>query len=1360
MEEHVSIKRTKTLPSGLDFDALRLRGISYVQELSGDIWTDYNEHDPGVTLLEHLCYALTDMAYRAGFDIKDILYADEGHGAATIDNGFFTPVSILPTTPITPTDYRRLLIDRVREIRNAWFDPIESHNRSYKGLFRIRIQLVKGIDHTLRTDEIIDKVSSLVMANRNLCEDLEEVIVLGTEYLTLSAAISIEADAFGEKVLASILHTTDQLLNPGIRYYSREELEAEGYTAEDIFDGPEPLHGFIKKEDLKPLPKSTYVSTIREAIAKVRGVKLIDNLVVWKNGLRIVGDEIIPAPKTSLSLDPKLVDGIGTKGSIRLHRNSVPVSINPRQTRQFLNTLSAKAKKGFQTKLNLNEPPVTSNKKKSDISAYRSFQRLMPAIYGLGQNGLPATANRTRRAQAYQLKAYLLVFEQFMADYLAQLAHVRDLFSIAPEGGEDSYFEGHAATYFTQFPADIPDVEHLYYHGLPKGTPHHEIIAAITTDLQRLSASMDPSDKRRNRFLDHLLARFGEVYNDDALRFMTDQSQDEVAETLVKGKASFLSKYPELSRNRSRAFDYTQEAWETENVSGLKKRVALLLNFSGDPENTSSSYLNRVLSPAKLLEGVSLRNTRGTSASGIELSLLKMLKEGIRTENYEVIKRGKKQVLFFRDKATRVAFFSGADAGANEGRKQGIQLFSGTFKQCLAARDRLIKRFQQINTTGEGFFFLENILLRPKKIPGSLLVFETQLPNGKGNVQLRSLSFTNEQSLYDLNTDILVIATHQTNWAIIAENKTWRVVLLKNGSPMMISGGFPSEAEANGVIGDMVNLFLKIKSQDPASINNYLRLEAERFSGFEVNAAFYSLRLSVIAPAWPALFQNQDFRQLFHQLVATNIPAHLSVDYYWLEPGEMTEFEDLFKDWLDAKRNSDAGTVQDLSLKLIRFLQPATAASYGIEPEDIHQKLPATLFKRLGDAFGYSFIFEPHDFSLIQGMPPSVAALMPELKIHDWKSLRKASPTALVSTIHEAGQPATRKQVQNWQKQATLAHNKRWSDLLRYQRRALKSGGQAFLSLTERTKVERVLVEALRTPTEALNGIRRWLGRLPERDFVPYPILNFLTEAMGYGFILPDNDLRIFSCIDEAHEKALNARGIYNWQHLASMKRRSWNSVIKELQSADEATEYTVLLKEAQLALARDWQALIDLQAPDVEGFPATTIEQRITHHLELLMAPANAGNRPLLNRLQGWRTEDKRFDVAQSTINRLIEVLDYEDLIPPNNFRIFEGIGKKTETELIKSGIKNWRQLGQSEPSTLRKALEQRLSAVVLRSVDGWVAQANLAAEGKWAELIEWQKGPVSPKIDPAATITAFEAGIKLWLGRNSRQEDNPTAS
>ena len=73
MKESVSFSGNETESISLDFSELLEKGMKYVQELSGDVWTDYNSHDPGVTILEQLCYALTDVAFRTSLPIEEIL---------------------------------------------------------------------------------------------------------------------------------------------------------------------------------------------------------------------------------------------------------------------------------------------------------------------------------------------------------------------------------------------------------------------------------------------------------------------------------------------------------------------------------------------------------------------------------------------------------------------------------------------------------------------------------------------------------------------------------------------------------------------------------------------------------------------------------------------------------------------------------------------------------------------------------------------------------------------------------------------------------------------------------------------------------------------------------------------------------------------------------------------------------------------------------------------------------------------------------------------------------------------------------------------------------------------------------------
>ena len=40
---------------------MKQAGIDYIRQLAHAFWTDYNEHDPGITALEQLCYALIDL---------------------------------------------------------------------------------------------------------------------------------------------------------------------------------------------------------------------------------------------------------------------------------------------------------------------------------------------------------------------------------------------------------------------------------------------------------------------------------------------------------------------------------------------------------------------------------------------------------------------------------------------------------------------------------------------------------------------------------------------------------------------------------------------------------------------------------------------------------------------------------------------------------------------------------------------------------------------------------------------------------------------------------------------------------------------------------------------------------------------------------------------------------------------------------------------------------------------------------------------------------------------------------------------------------------------------------------------------
>jgi len=83
----------------------------------------------------------------------------------------------------------------------------------------------------------------------------------------------------------------------------------------------------------------------------------------------------------------------------------------------------------FQFSLIDNDLPVPEGTY-HQLNNYQPVQYCLPLTYGLSKEGLPQNASDQRRAQAKQLKAFLLVFEQIMVNYLEQLSHVKDLFSL------------------------------------------------------------------------------------------------------------------------------------------------------------------------------------------------------------------------------------------------------------------------------------------------------------------------------------------------------------------------------------------------------------------------------------------------------------------------------------------------------------------------------------------------------------------------------------------------------------------------------------------------------------------------------------------------------------------------------------------------------------------------------------------------------------------------------------------------------------------------------------------------------------------------------------------------------------------
>jgi hypothetical protein len=229
---------TETLPPPLTFEALRQVGISHAQEASSDRWTDYNLHDPGVTLLEQTCFALTELAYRSDLALRDLLTGPDG--VLDFDGlGLFLPTAVLRSAPVTRADLETCL----GALREAARVHLSGTGR--QGLLTARVIPQAGFSD----EEAVKAVADAFAGFRPLCTDAVIEAKRAVRVL-LSGRIVVGRRALPERVAAEVWLRVSLILR-GTPLAERPDIAAQGATRADVaeepmrFEGVEPLHGAV-----------------------------------------------------------------------------------------------------------------------------------------------------------------------------------------------------------------------------------------------------------------------------------------------------------------------------------------------------------------------------------------------------------------------------------------------------------------------------------------------------------------------------------------------------------------------------------------------------------------------------------------------------------------------------------------------------------------------------------------------------------------------------------------------------------------------------------------------------------------------------------------------------------------------------------------------------------------------------------------------------------------------------------------------------------------------------------------------------------------------------------------------------------
>jgi hypothetical protein len=209
--------------------------------------------------------------------------------------------------------------------------------------------------------------------------------------------------------------------------------------------------------------------------------------------------------------------------------------------------------------------------------------------------------------------------------------------------------------------------------------------------------------RRRNRFLDHLMARFAERLQ-DYLEIQTALFGATPA-AAARAKCAFLSQYPELGAGRGLGYDYTADA-SADNVSGLEKRLAHLLGLGSlaydiyDERDTDGVDEYRFRVRRRFSDGVLLSSTQHwATADEAFAQLNEALGAAQRPGSYQR-----------RQTAQGEHYFNIVDATGDVVARR-IQYFA-TAQARDAAIDELIALVAEHRS--ERLCVIENILLRPR----------------------------------------------------------------------------------------------------------------------------------------------------------------------------------------------------------------------------------------------------------------------------------------------------------------------------------------------------------------------------------------------------------------------------------------------------------------------------------------------------------------------------------------------------------------------------------------------------------------------------------------------------------------------
>lgn len=715
--------------STINFASLRKSGLDHIQNASGEIWTDYNLHDPGVTLLEQFCFALTEVVYRAE-DLVEHYYGELDYKKA----GLTEPTVAFSTRPVTLLDLEQSVSNASDNYERVLINPVDAENQG--GLYDIFVVPLPGQDHDEQSNDKLRYIDSeqkkiktearaQFKKRRNLCEEARLIDIAEELSCKLTAEIEVYRKTSPALIAARIY---DRCMRVMAGQFRTSDPHAIPQNKTDKFQSssalPTPTYDDRILSDAKFFQKLSELEDVRNINSLSFSLPNAPDKDPYTEAKKSRKYLELPYPVRKNQLALKL-----TSQGMDLPFDVDEMNLELSQfSDQFHRKSIEPKKKKIKTR------PLKAGKQKAAYT-YTSMGELLPPAYATRSGGLPASAPEELQAHITQLKGLISLSDSLLINAHADISNLSGLFSNSK----------------------LPDQSYST-EALEFGSMEKKLSVDTAQSLDETLAIFDPKHDRKGRILDYLLGLHGEKFSQNTLpRYDYCHGKHSQQDAIIKNRSKLLKNVDRLNLNRSAGPNILKG--EHGHNTGFGKKLEILLGFRkrhrrrlsqafdrvglgfGTSELVYDDLTDEIIPPDNPLdlfvprldnENIPKINPDRLIAKTTFLSECVLNKDilnrGVETDAYLLNETGNGdwQLLF--------------DSG-----KPGAVFDCATFDEKSEAIERanqLRKFFVGLNVNSEGFYILEDILLKTPEQPFKPMTVHVFFSNwsartGSGKVGIR-----------------------------------------------------------------------------------------------------------------------------------------------------------------------------------------------------------------------------------------------------------------------------------------------------------------------------------------------------------------------------------------------------------------------------------------------------------------------------------------------------------------------------------------------------------------------------------------------------------------------------------------------